>query len=99
MVTSVSRYTDADRVNTFVQIANIDTFAGRQSNYIRRMADKIDMYTQVDKLDTSAVRTRSIKNGNCLLHDECIKIILTHSTEIYYVVKEKMHSMECILLI
>jgi len=43
MVTSVSRYTD--RVNTFVQIANIDTFAGRQSNYVRRMADKVDMYT------------------------------------------------------
>jgi len=41
MVTSVSRYTD--RVNTFVQIANINTFAGRQSNYVRRIADKVDM--------------------------------------------------------
>lgn len=63
----MSRYIDADRVNIFVQIANIDIFAGRQSSYIRRMADEVDMYTQVDKPDTSAVRTRAdrCKSGFC----------------------------------
>lgn len=47
-VTSVSRYTDADRTNTFVQIANTDSFTERQSNYVRRTTNKVDMYTHVE---------------------------------------------------
>lgn len=81
-----------NRANTFVQIANIDTFAKRQSSYVRRMADKIDIYTRVDKVDISAIRTRRISIKNDFYHMINIqkRIRLTRCTKIYHVIKENI---------